>query len=114
MVDNLLRNAVRHTPPGTAIELRLDRDGDDLLITVDDSGPGVPDEFKTAVFELFERGAQLGTYTPGSGIGLSLVSRLASIHGGRAWVEDNPAGGASFRVSLPDSIVAQPSPTLPI
>ena len=106
IVDNLLRNAARHTPLGTAIELRLDSDGEDLLITVDDTGPGVPDEFKAAIFEIFDRGAHAGLQGRGSGIGLSLVKRLASIHGGRAWVEDNATGGASFRVSFPHCVLA--------
>jgi PAS domain S-box-containing protein len=108
IVDNLLSNAARHTPPGTAIELRLDRDREDLLISINDRGPGVPDEFKTEIFEIFDRGPQTRSNIPGSGIGLSLVQRLASIHGGRAWVEDNPTGGASFRVLLPDCILTQP------
>ena len=99
MVENLLVNAFKHTPPGTAVHLRVEAAGDDVLLAVDDRGPGVPAEQREAVFEIFSRGD--GTTAPGTGVGLSLVARFAELHGGRAWVEDNPGGGASFRVSLP-------------
>jgi signal transduction histidine kinase len=62
----------------------------------------VPDEVKESIFEPFQRGVDASTL-PGTGIGLSLVARFAELHGGRAWVEDRPGGGASFRVFLPDS-----------
>ena len=99
MVENLLVNAFKHTPPGTAVHLRVEAAGDDVLLAVDDRGPGVPAEQRETVFEIFSRGD--GTTAPGTGVGLSLVARFAELHGGRAWVEDNPGGGASFRVSLP-------------
>jgi PAS domain S-box-containing protein len=99
MVENLLVNAFKHTPPGTAVNLRVEGAGDDVLVAVDDRGPGVPPGERESVFEIFSRGD--GTTAPGTGVGLSLVARFAELHGGRAWVEDNPGGGASFRVSLP-------------
>ena len=106
IVENLVMNAVRHTPAGSAIRVRLDVEGGDLLLVVEDEGPGVADEFKEAVFETFNRGANMLSVTPGAGIGLSLVARFAALHGGRAWVEDAPDGGASFRVRLPDCVSA--------
>jgi signal transduction histidine kinase len=99
-------NAVRHTPAGSAIRVRLDVEEDDLVLVVEDEGPGVADEFKEAVFETFNRGANMLSVTPGTGIGLSLVARFAALHGGHAWVEDAPGGGASFRVRLPDCVNA--------
>jgi PAS domain S-box-containing protein len=105
IVDNLVANAVKHTPTGTPIALRLERHGDDLLIVVDDAGPGIPDDYKTAVFEIFDRGAKVRSSEPGTGIGLSLVARFAALHGGRAWVEDGEAGGASVRVLLPNCVL---------
>jgi PAS domain S-box-containing protein len=102
IVDNLVLNAVKHTPSGTPITLRLEREGDDLLIVVDDEGPGIPQEHRTAVFELFDRGAKAMSSEAGTGIGLALVGRLAALHHGYAWVEDSPSGGASMRVLLPD------------
>jgi signal transduction histidine kinase len=100
IVENLVMNALKYTPAGTPIQVRvLSRDGG-ALIVVEDEGPGVPDRMKKSVFEPFRRGSQ-GPNTPGTGIGLTLVARFAELHGGRAWIEDRPGGGASFRVSLP-------------
>ena len=104
IVENLVMNAVRHTPAGSAIRVRLDAEGSDLLLVVEDEGPGVADEFKETVFETFNRGANMLSVTPGTGIGLSLVARFAALHGGHAWVEDAPGGGASFRVRLPGCV----------
>ena len=95
---------MRHTPAGSAIRVRLDVEGGDLLLIVEDEGPGIADEFKEAVFETFNRGANMLSVTPGAGIGLSLVARFAALHGGRAWVEDAPGGGALFHVRLPDCV----------
>jgi PAS domain S-box-containing protein len=98
MVENLLVNAVRHTPRGTRISVRVAPQDGGAIVCVDDEGPGVADEDKTAIFEAFRK---VSVETPGSGIGLSLVARFADLHGGRAWVQDRPGGGSSFRVFLP-------------
>jgi PAS domain S-box-containing protein len=105
MLENLLANAARHTPAGSRIWVRVDRDDDGVTIAVEDDGHGVPDDLKTVIFEPFRRGPE-ANLLPGSGIGLSLVARFAELHGGRAWVEDREGGGSSFRVSLPDHSVA--------
>jgi len=73
-----------------------------VLIVVEDAGRGVPAELRETIFRPFEQGPERSAHSPGVGIGLSLVGRFASLHGGRAWVEDRPGGGASFRVWLPD------------
>jgi signal transduction histidine kinase/putative methionine-R-sulfoxide reductase with GAF domain len=102
IVENLLANAVRHTPPGSRVWVRASREGSVVLLAVEDEGPGVPDELKTAIFEPFRQGPGPAQVSPGVGVGLSLVARFAELHGGRAWVEDRPGGGASFRVLLPE------------
>jgi signal transduction histidine kinase len=56
---------------------------------------------RTVVFQRFRHGDTAPAYSPGLGIGLSLVLRLAELHGGTAWVEDRPGGGAAFQVTLP-------------
>lgn len=106
IVENLVTNAIKYTPPGTPIDLEVCSHEDGVLITVDDQGPGISDELKTKVFEAFQRGPEAPNKAKGSGVGLSLVTRFAELHGGRAWVEDRPGGGASFRVFLPDGQVA--------
>jgi PAS domain S-box-containing protein len=101
IVENLLMNAGRHTPPTSQVWVRVVPDGDDVLIAVEDDGSGVPEEHRDAVFRPFEHGPMTSVHNPGVGIGLSLVARFADLHGGRAWVEDREGGGASFRVRIP-------------
>ncbi len=103
IVDNLLLNAVKHTAAGTPIHVRLKRVDGGALLSVEDEGAGVPDQAKREIFEPFRQGSAA---RPGVGIGLSLVARFAELHGGRAWVEDRPGGGAAFRVFLPGKIRA--------
>jgi PAS domain S-box-containing protein len=100
IVENLLTNALKHTPPGTTVSVRVEANGDAFVIAVDDRGAGVPENEREAVFELFNRGDAYEN-VPGAGVGLALVAQFAAMHRGRAWVEDVPGGGASFKVQLP-------------
>jgi two-component system OmpR family sensor kinase len=103
MVLNLLDNAVRHTPPGSTIELRLRAEGNDAVVEVSDDGPGVPAELHEQVFERFARGEGPADTAVGggSGLGLAIVSAVATSHGGSAEVGESKPGGALFRVRLP-------------
>jgi PAS domain S-box-containing protein len=92
IIENLLANAIKHTPAGTDVAVRVEPAGEALLIAVDDAGDGVPASEREAVFELFNRGDAYES-VPGAGIGLALVAQFAAAHGGRAWVEENPSGG---------------------
>jgi signal transduction histidine kinase len=102
IVENLLVNASRHTPPGTPIWVRVDRRDPGALLTVADAGPGVSAEQRERIFQPFQRGPSGSTHAPGSGVGLALVAQFAGLHGGRAWVEPRAGGGACFQVLLPD------------
>ncbi len=99
IVENLLSNAVKHTPVGTDIRLRARRQGEGVLISVEDAGPGAPEEMRRALFDPFVRGASAAGR---AGVGLSLVARFTELHGGRVWVDEREGGGAAFRVLLPD------------
>jgi PAS domain S-box-containing protein len=101
IVENLLVNAARHTASGTTIWIRVQPHDGGVLLVVEDEGPGVPVELREQVFQPFRKGRNVADHAPGSGIGLALVARFAQLHGGRAWVQDRPGGGASFRVFLP-------------
>jgi len=101
IVENLVLNAAKHTPPGTPVWVRVLPEGGGVVIAVEDSGPGVPEELRGSIFQPFRQGE--GGSARGSGIGLSLVARFAELHGGQAWVEPRAGGGASFRVFLPDA-----------
>lgn len=102
IVENLIINAARHTAPDTPVWVRVRARDEGCLIIVEDAGPGVPDDLKELIFEPFKQGPTAQPQSPGVGIGLSLVSRFAALHGGRAWVEDRKGGGSSFRVFLRD------------
>jgi signal transduction histidine kinase len=102
IVANLVTNAIKHTPAECTVWVRCRREPDGILLVVEDDGPGVPPERRTAIFDVFERdpasasGGRLG-------VGLALVARFAGLHGGYARVEERPGGGASFQVVLPDA-----------
>lgn len=98
ILENLISNAGRHTPPGTPIWVRVAEQNDGVLLVVEDAGPGISDELKRSIFDTYNQGA---SERPGTGIGLALVARFAQNNGGHAWVEDRIGGGASFRVLFP-------------
>ncbi len=102
VVENLLVNAARHTPAGTAVLIEIAARPDGVELTVEDNGPGVPDELKTVLFEPFRQGET--SSGRGMGIGLSLVQRFAELHGGSAHVEDGDGGGARFVIVLPGTV----------
>jgi signal transduction histidine kinase len=95
---NLATNISKHVPRGAPVWIRASARDGTLTLSFKDAGPGVPDEAKERIFEAFERGVD--SSGAGFGMGLALVARFAALHGGRAWVEDRPGGGASFRVEL--------------
>jgi two-component system, OmpR family, sensor histidine kinase PrrB len=97
LVENLIENAVRHG--GTRVSVELGRETGELVLSVDDDGPGVPSNERDRIFERFTRGSE--TTAPGSGLGLALVAQQASLHGGRVDVAGSRLGGASFSVRLP-------------
>ncbi len=103
IMENLAVNAAKHTQTGTTIWVSVQRQRDGVLLLVEDEGPGVPAALREQVFQPFHKGRNIADHAPGSGIGLALVAQFASLHGGRAWVQDRPGGGASFRVFLPDA-----------
>lgn len=100
IVENLLANAAKHTPPDTRVWVRVAPHDGGVLLVVEDAGPGIPEALRSTIFEPFNHGTPV-THAPGTGIGLSLVARFAQLHDGRAWVEERPGGGASFHVYLP-------------
>ena len=103
VVANLLDNAAKYG--GGATRVHVSKTSDSVLMAVEDSGPGVPDDERFVIFDRFSRGGAGGRrgYDTGVGLGLSLVAEHVNLHGGRVWVEDRHDGqpGARFVVELP-------------
>jgi signal transduction histidine kinase len=106
MALNLMENALRHTPPGSRVHAQTEiRDGDVVLVVQDD-GPGVAPELRERAFERFVRGS--GDRGSSSGLGLAIVRAVAESHGGRVTLED--AGpGARFVVRMPGADADAPA-----
>jgi PAS domain S-box-containing protein len=101
IIENLLANTARHTPPDSTIWVSVSPTDDGALIAVEDDGDGIDEELRERIFEPFQQGPEAPRHSPGVGVGLTLVRRFAELHGGKAWVEERAGGGASFRVILP-------------
>jgi two-component system sensor histidine kinase KdpD len=110
-VSNILTNAAQHTPPGTPIELHVQRIGRDALVTVSDEGPGVPSPELPHLFDMFFRGQRAAT--GGVGLGLSICKGIAEAHGGTVTASASPRGGLSISILLPDSVVDEPEGSVP-
>ena len=103
-LQNLVANAVRHTPDGGRIDVAADRDGADVRIAVEDSGPGIPPEHLPRVFDRFYKVDVSRTGTDqrsGSGLGLSIVQAIVRRHGGTIAAGASTLGGARFEIRLP-------------
>ena len=101
---NLIDNARQHTPPDAAVHVTVRSDNGHALLEVADEGPGLSEEEASRVFERFYRSdPSRARASGGSGLGLSIVSAIATAHGGEATVDSTPGAGATFRVVLPVS-----------
>ncbi len=99
---NLVDNAVKYTPPGSLIEIRTRQQGGMVEVSVADNGPGIPDEQKPRVFEMFYSGAnRVADSRRSLGLGLSLCRSIVSAHGGTISVSDNVPHGAIFTFTVP-------------
>ena len=99
---NLLDNALKFTPHGEHVDLTLLREGNEAVLRVSDSGPGIPLQLLDRLFEPFVQGNEPGTRaSAGLGVGLALVKGLTEMHGGSVSAANGPSGGAVFTVRLP-------------
>ncbi len=102
VLQNLVANAVRHTPRGGRIAMRAALAGDEVVLIVEDSGPGIPAEHVPHVFDRFYRvDPARDARSGGSGLGLSIVRAVVEQHGGRVSATNGAMGGARFELRLP-------------
>jgi signal transduction histidine kinase len=101
IVLNLLANAVKYTPPEGALRVDVDRQDGQVIVSVADTGPGVPEDEREHIFDRFYRSRRHETDNIGTGLGLPIARMLVELHGGRLWYEDGSSGGSVFRFTLP-------------
>ena len=102
VLDNLLANALRYTPAGGKIVVSAQRDGKQVSVTVEDTGPGFNPEDIPRLFEQFYRGEQARSRaTGGAGLGLAIARAVVEAHDGRIWAENVPGGGARVGFEFP-------------
>ncbi len=124
VLSNLLENAARYTPPGTAVTVGAVAvaGGREVEVAVVDHGPGVAEAERERIFDQFYRLRAEGRGPVGTGMGLAIVKGIVEAHGGRIWVEATPGGGATFTLrlpvapesTLPDDADALAAPTAPV
>ncbi len=100
IVRNLLGNAAKYTPAGTAVTVDARRDGTGVAIRVSDDGPGIPDVSLARIFELFYRDPESARMVSGSGIGLFVCASLVEAMGGKIWARRRPEGGSEFGFTM--------------
>jgi signal transduction histidine kinase len=100
LLTNLLSNAFKYTPPGTAVGLQVSRHGSHCRFMVEDEGPGIPPQEAEIVFEKYRRG-RAAEGQPGAGLGLALVQRIAALHDGTVVLEGREPHGSRFIVDIP-------------
>lgn len=101
MATNLLGNAIKYTPAGGDIQVVLLREQNQLIMHVADSGPGIPLDEQSKIFEKFYRASNTQNAAPGTGLGLAIVKTIVENHRGRIWVESKVGEGSVFTVVLP-------------
>ena len=109
VLTNLVENALRFAPPGTAIKVGAGMTGEKLWLEVADEGPGIPAGDEERIFEKFYRAPNQQPRS-GTGLGLAICRGIVELHGGTIRAANRPPGGASFRVELPQP----PQPSMPV
>ncbi|MBM4449089.1 MAG: ATP-binding protein, partial [Chloroflexi bacterium] len=101
VVLNLLNNAFKFTPAGGSVTVRARTDEANLVVEVQDTGPGISQEEQERLFEPYQQLAKERARLSGLGLGLSLAKKLVELHGGRIWVQSKKGRGSTFLFSIP-------------
>ena len=104
VIINLLDNAIKYTPPGSVIEIHTEKNKEShqVVVSVSDDGPGIPDDQKPHIFDMFYSGAnKIADSRRSLGLGLSLCKSIVTAHGGTIWVTDHDPKGTVFTFTLP-------------
>jgi two-component system, OmpR family, sensor histidine kinase KdpD len=101
VVWQFLSNALKYTPPGSPLTLRATAGETEVIMSVEDCGPGIPPQEQRKVFDKFYRGKEQRERIPGTGMGLTIAREIVRAHHGRIWVESEPGKGTKFSFSVP-------------
>ena len=101
MLDNLIGNAIKYVPEAGMVFVGIYQESQQIILEVKDSGPGIPPNEQSRIFDKFYRASNAPDSTIGSGLGLAIVKSIVENHQGRVWVESDLAEGTSFFVVLP-------------
>jgi PAS domain S-box-containing protein len=101
MLDNLIGNAIKYTPINGSVQIEISMRENQLILRIKDTGPGIPPEEQSRVFEKFFRASNAPDHAEGSGLGLAIVKSIVESHQGRVWVESTVGKGSAFTVLLP-------------
>jgi len=101
MLDNLIGNSIKYTPEGGNISVSVEAKGEQVILRISDTGPGIPPADQPHIFDKFYRASNVATDVPGSGLGLAIVKSIVDNHEGRIWVESVLGQGTTFTVVLP-------------
>jgi two-component system NtrC family sensor kinase len=101
MLDNLIGNAVKYTPEGGTVAIKMSVEQEQLITSVKDSGIGIPLSDQAHIFDKFYRASNAPKSVPGTGLGLAIVKSIVDNHEGRIWVESKVREGTTFFVVLP-------------
>ncbi len=114
VLDNLVSNAIKFSPDGGTILLRVRDQGDSVMVSIHDPGVGIPEDQLDAVFGLFYQAEDpVSRRTGGMGLGLYISKEIISRHGGRIWAESEPGAGSTFNFSLPRAVTSHAAPPQP-
>ncbi|GBD31779.1 Sensor kinase CusS [bacterium HR33] len=109
VLDQLLDNALRHTPAGTGVQLWIESDREQVMVAVRDSGPGISPDVLPEIFEHFSRGDQARTRTAGAGLGLTLARAITLAHSGTIGARNLPGGGFEVSITLKRAALPEPA-----
>jgi two-component system sensor histidine kinase KdpD len=100
LISQFLNNAMQYTPPGSPLTIRAYPEGDEVVVSIEDHGPGISEPEQHQIFEKFYRGKEHRERIPGTGMGLTIAREIVRAHQGRIWVESQPGKGSKFSFSV--------------
>jgi two-component system sensor histidine kinase KdpD len=100
LISQFLNNAVQYTPPGSPLTIRAHEEAGEVVVSIQDQGPGISEPEQHQIFEKFYRGKEHRERIPGTGMGLTIAREIVHAHQGRIWVESLPGKGSKFSFSV--------------